>query len=61
MTIKFVNNIIGDLRAYTDVIKQKLSKIKFPILCNWFSVFKEAAGGGHYFGEDFMFPTAGAF
>jgi len=30
-------------------------------MCNGFSISGEAAGGGHYFGRDFMFPTAGVF
>lgn len=32
-----------------------------PVMCNAFSVFGESAGGGHYFGRDFMFPTADVF
>lgn len=32
-----------------------------PIMCNAFSVFGGLAGGGHYFGRDFMFPTADVF
>jgi hypothetical protein len=43
-------------------LKRRLVKrAKLSIACNGFSVFKEAAGGGHYFGRDFMFPTAGVF
>lgn len=34
---------------------------KIPLMCNAFSVFGEFAGGGHYFGRDFMFPSAGVF
>lgn len=34
---------------------------KIPLMCNAFSVFSELAGGGHYFGRDFMFPSAGVF
>jgi len=41
--------------------KKFLKKSKLTISCNGFSVFKDAAGGGHYFGRDFMFPTAGVF
>ncbi len=33
--------------------------ISLPMLCNAFSVFGEAAGGGHYFVRDFMFATGG--
>lgn len=51
-----------EIKTITDVLKDKFFReIKFPILCNGFSVFKDAAGGGHYFGRDFMFPTAGVF
>ena len=32
-----------------------------PSMCNGFSLFGDAARGGHYFGRDFMFPTAGVF
>lgn len=39
----------------------KPSDFKVPILCNAFAIFGEAAGGGHYFGRDFMFPTANVF
>ena len=31
--------------------------IRLAMMCNAFSVFGEAAGGGHYFGRDFMFST----
>jgi hypothetical protein len=30
-------------------------------MCNGFSLCKAAAGGRHFFGRDFMFPTAGIF
>lgn len=36
-------------------------EFKIPIMCNAFSVFGNSAGGGHYFGRDFMFPTADVF
>ncbi len=39
----------------------KPQNFKVPILCNGFSVFGSSAGRGHYFGRDFMFPTAGVF
>jgi hypothetical protein len=35
--------------------------VKRAILCNGFSLCKGAAGGGHFFGRDFMFPTASIF
>lgn len=34
---------------------------KIPLMCNAFSVFGKLTGGGHYFGRDFMFPSAGVF
>lgn len=34
---------------------------RVPLMCNAFSVSGEAAGNGHYFGRDFMFPTADVF
>ncbi|HHW23663.1 MAG TPA: hypothetical protein GXX26_12430 [Clostridiaceae bacterium] len=34
---------------------------KVPLMCNAFSIFGQSAGGGHYFGRDFMFPSAGVF
>lgn len=34
---------------------------RIPIMCNAFSVFGVSAGGGHYFGRDFMFPSADVF
>ena len=37
------------------------SDFRIPVMCNGFSVFGSAAGGGHYFGRDFMFPTADVF
>lgn len=35
--------------------------IRVPVMCNAFAMFGEAAGGNHYMGRDFMFPTAGVF
>ncbi len=35
--------------------------IKLTMMCNAFSVFGRAAGGGHYFARDFMFATGGVF
>jgi len=38
------------------------SNLKPPLFCNAFSVCKEATkDGSHYFGRDFMFPTASIF
>jgi hypothetical protein len=37
------------------------SELKVPVACNGFSVFGAPAGGGHYFGRDFMYPTADVF
>ncbi len=34
---------------------------RVPVMCNAFSVFGKSAGDGHYFGRDFMFPTADVF
>lgn len=39
----------------------KPSDLRIPLMCNGFSVFGRAADHGHYFGRDFMFPTAGIF
>ena len=39
--------------------KKFMEKVKIPVGCNGFAIFKDAAQGGHYFGRDFMFPTAG--
>ena len=39
----------------------KPSDWTIPIMCNAFSVFGDIAGNGHYFGRDFMFPTANIF
>ena len=36
-------------------------ELNLPLMCNGFAIFDEAAGNGHYFGRDFMFPTAGVF
>lgn len=33
--------------------------IRLAMMCNAFSVLGKAAGGGHYFGRDFMFATGG--
>jgi hypothetical protein len=35
--------------------------LRMPIGCNAFSVSGDAAGGRHFFGRDFMFPTANVF
>ncbi len=36
--------------------------LEIPVLCNAFSVFgKATVNGKHYFGRDFMFPTANVF
>ncbi len=39
----------------------KAEHFKIPMMCNGFSVFGKSAGGGHYMGRDFMFPTAGVY
>lgn len=39
----------------------KPEAVRLPMMCNAFSVFGEAAFGGHYFGRDFMFATGGVF
>lgn len=37
-------------------------QVKAPIFCNGFAIFGNAtANGAHYFGRDFMFPTANTF
>jgi hypothetical protein len=35
--------------------------LRMPIGCNAFSLSGDAAGGRHFFGRDFMFPTADVF
>ena len=35
--------------------------LRTPIGCNAFSISGDAAGGRHFFGRDFMFPTADVF
>ncbi len=35
--------------------------IRLTMMCNAFSVFGEAANGGHYFARDFMFASGGVF
>ncbi len=37
------------------------NSIKLTMMCNAFSVFGEAATGGHYFARDFMFASGGVF
>ncbi len=37
------------------------SSLRTPIGCNFFSLSGRAAGGRHFFGRDFMFPTADIF
>lgn len=40
----------------------KGDRFQLPILCNSLSVFGDSAkDAGHYFGRDFMFPTAGVY
>ena len=34
---------------------------RIPVMCNAFSIFGKSADNGHYFGRDFMFPTADVF
>ncbi len=39
-----------------------LDDLRIPVMCNAFSVFGKATSDGkHYFGRDFMFPTAKTF
>jgi len=60
----FLANIYSGLKKnkkLTKAIKKGTVKVNPPLMCNGFSLFKEAADGGHYFGRDFMFPTAGIF
>lgn len=45
----------------TSVSDIKPEDLNIPIMCNAFSVFGSEAGNGHYFGRDFMFPTANVF
>ena len=44
-----------------DIPDLKPEDFRIPVMCNAFSVFGKPAGNGHYFGRDFMFPTAGVF
>lgn len=46
----------GFLRERVPQITPK--NIRLAMMCNAFSVYGEAAGGGHYFARDFMFATA---
>ena len=46
------------LRGIADLMPEDM---RVPLMCNAFSVFGESAGNGHYFGRDFMFPTADVF
>ncbi|MCX7773735.1 MAG: carcinine hydrolase/isopenicillin-N N-acyltransferase family protein, partial [Clostridia bacterium] len=39
----------------------KPAEMDIPLMCNAFSIFGESAGHGHYFGRDFMFPSADVF
>lgn len=39
----------------------KPQEFKIPVMCNGFSVFGRHTAGEHYFGRDFMFPTANVF
>lgn len=39
----------------------KPEDLKIPIMCNAFSVSGKSARNDHYFGRDFMFPTADVF
>ncbi|HEX3048841.1 MAG TPA: hypothetical protein VHY08_29095 [Bacillota bacterium] len=48
-------------RKFRKKIKLDPSFFKIPVFCNAFSILGKAAGGGHYFGRDFMFPNAGVF
>lgn len=60
----FLANIYSGLernRRLAKAVLKEAVKIKLPLMCNGFSLFGDAADGGHYFGRDFMFPTAGVF
>ncbi len=45
------------LRKHAPQLKPE--DIQLAMMCNAFSAFGEAAGGGHYFGRDFTFATGG--
>lgn len=45
-------------RGMRDLMPEDL---KIPLMCNAFSISGRSAGNGHYFGRDFMFPTADVF
>ena len=50
---------------YTGILRKHAPQlapenIRLSMMCNAFSVFGDKAGGGHYFGRDFMFATGGA-
>ena len=43
------------------VPQAKPEELRLSMMCNAFSAFRSAAGGGHYFARDFMFPTGDVF
>ncbi len=58
-----INNIWGE-KAFTEEERVLLcpENLRIPVMCNAFSVFGRAVSDGkHYFGRDFMFPTADVF
>jgi hypothetical protein len=60
----FLANVYSGLRRFAflrSAILNGLVGLNPPSMCNGFSLFGDAARGGHYFGRDFMFPTAGVF
>jgi len=54
-------------RVYTgNILKRDIKGIDpedfdIPFMCNAFTICGKSAGGGFYFGRDFMFPTADVF
>jgi hypothetical protein len=60
----FMANIYAGLRRFgvlRRAIRDGFAGLNPPGMCNGFSLFGQAARGGHLFGRDFMFPTAGVF
>ena len=50
------------LQLLKEVPEIKPEHLEIPVMCNGFSVSgSAAAGGNHYMGRDFMFPTGDAF
>lgn len=60
----FLANIYSGLTRFSGLaraVMDEVADILPPASCNGFALFGDAANGGHYFGRDFMFPTAGIF